>query len=697
MNKLLKDFNSWAKSIDLKKKILLALPFILFFFLGNKMAYLYDNSTKRNAIAKATEVLLKTNELTSYPLVSFNLRHLLVGIGLSGLIYMVIFNKRRKKTLLDKEYGSAAWANEKVARNYMDNKNFDNNIILTQTEGLTLFKPSSFKYERNKNVLVVGGSGSGKTRFFIKPNLMQMHSSYIITDPKGTIVEECGQLLRRNGYKIKILNLIDFKRSLRYNPFKYIRSEADILKLANTIILNTKAEGKSAGGDEFWENAEKLYYCALIGYIMSELPESDQNINSLVKLVNSSEVREDDDEFMNKVDWLFYELEFGVKRILDDEGKPIEGQERINNYLINEYPEFANEINVGIYDNIPDISVKNDCLISYYDENGLKLKAQPESFAVRQYKKYKLAAGKTAKSILISCGARLAVFDIEEVRDLLSYDELELEKLGGYYETITVKSTEVKKDDQILKKFKNGTVEVKRLNKDKIALFVIIPDTDSTFNFIVSIMYTQLFNLLCTIADTEHRGKLPVHVRCLLDEFANIGKIPQFEKLIATIRSRQISACIVLQSRAQLQALYKDHAETIIGNCDSELFLGGKEEKTLKSLSEMLGKQTIYLTNTSETRSQQNSFGKNEQKVGRELMQASELSQLENQKCILQIRGEKPFLSNKFDITKHKQYKYLSDFNPKFHFDVRKYIQNYNKIIGKEINLKKDDEVLVIE
>ena len=442
-------------------------------------------------------------------------------------------------------------------------------------------RPKNPKYARNKNVLVIGGSGSGKTRFYVKPNLMQMHSSYVVTDPKGTLVLECGKMLYENGYDIKILNTINFKKSMKYNPFAYLRSEKDILKLVQTIIANTKGDGEKAGED-FWVKAEKLYYTALIGYIYYEAPEEEKNFKTLLDMIDASEVREDDETYMNPIDRLFEALE----------------------------------------------------------------KKDPSHFAVKQYKKYKLAAGKTAKSILISCGARLAPFDIRELRELMSEDELELDKIGDR----------------------------------KTALFVIISDTDDTFNFVVSIMYSQLFNLLCDKADDVYGGRLPVHVRCLLDEFANIGLIPKFEKLIATIRSREISASIILQAQSQLKAIYKDHADTIVGNCDSTLFLGGKEKTTVKELSETLGKETIDLYNTSETRSNQKSFGLNYQKTGKELMSQDEITVMDGGKCIYQLRGVRPFLSDKFDITKHKNYKLLEDYDKKNLFDVEEYLTNRDKV-----------------
>ncbi len=460
---------------------------------------------------------------------------------------------------------------------------FENNVLLTQTERLTInSRPKQPKYARNKNILVIGGSGSGKTRFFVKPNLMQMHSSYVVTDPKGTVLVECGKLLQHGGYRIKVMNTINFKKSMHYNPFVYIRSEKDILKLVNTIIANTKGDGEKSGED-FWVKAEKLYYTALIGYIWYEAPDEEKNFTTLLEMINASEAREDDEDFQNPVDLMFERLE----------------------------------------------------------------ETDPEHFAVKQYKKYKLAAGKTAKSILISCGARLAPFDIKELRELMETDEMELDTIGDR----------------------------------KTALFVIISDTDDTFNFVVSILYTQLFNLLCDKADDVYGGRLPVHVRCLLDEFANIGQIPKFEKLIATIRSREISASIILQSQSQLKAIYKDNADTIVGNCDTTLFLGGKEKTTLKEMSEILGKETIDSFNTSENRGREKSYGLNFQKLGKELMTQDEIAVMDGGKCILQLRGVRPFFSDKYDITKHPNYKYLSDENPKNAFDIEKYLRRRPAIV----------------
>ena len=513
------------------------------------------------------------------PLPSFHPADVVIGIVGAVAVRLIIYfkGKNAKKYRQGMEYGSARWGTPQDIKPYMDDEP-DNNIILTETEGLTMnSRPKQPKYARNKNVCCIGGSGSGKTRFFVKPQIMQLHSSYVVTDPKGTVLIEVGRMLQRAGYEIKVLNTINFKKSMHYNPFVYIHSEKDILKLVNTIIANTKGEGDKSGED-FWVKAEKLYYQALIGYIWYEAPEEEKNFITLLEMINASEAREDDENFKNAVDLMFEELE----------------------------------------------------------------QREPDHFAVKQYKKYKLAAGKTAKSILISCGARLAPFDIRELRELMSYDELELDMLGDR----------------------------------KSALFVIISDTDDTFNFVVSIMYTQLFNLLCDRADDVYGGRLPVHVRCLLDEFANIGQIPKFEKLIATIRSREISASIILQSQSQLKAIYKDHADTILGNCDATLFLGGKESSTLKEMSEMLGNETIDLYNTSDTRGTSRSYGINYQKTGKELMSKDELAVMDGGKCILQLRGVRPFFSNKFDITKHKRYRELSDSNPKYAFDIEKYMKH---------------------
>ena len=565
--------------VDKKKLILMNLPYILAGYFCDKIAWLWRVSPGNNASDKMMAAMNGLNDLFSNPLPSFFPKDLLVGIVGGVALRLVVYFKAKnaKKFRQGVEYGSARWGNAKDIEPYVDPV-FENNVILTETERLMMSgRPKLPKYARNKNILVIGGSGSGKTRFFVKPNLMQMHSSYVVTDPKGTVLVECGKMLLKNGYKVKVLNTINFKKSMHYNPFAYIRSEKDILKLVNTIILNTKGEGQQSGED-FWVKAEKLYYTALIGYIWYECVEEEQNFTTLLDMINASEAREDDEEFKNPVDLMFDELE----------------------------------------------------------------EREPDHFAVKQYKKYKLAAGKTAKSILISCGARLAPFDIKELRDLTSYDELELDMLGD----------------------------------EKTALFVIISDTDDTFNFIVSIMYTQLFNLLCDRADDVYNGRLPIHVRCLLDEFANIGQIPKFEKLIATIRSREISASIILQSKSQLKAIYKDNADTIEGNCDTTLFLGGKEKTTLKELAEVLGKETIDLYNTSDTRGTSQSYGLNYQKTGKELMSQDEIAVMDGGKCIMQLRGVRPFFSNKFDITKHKQYHLLSDYDEKNAFDIEKYVKN---------------------
>lgn len=580
IDKILKDIKGLFKVQDKAKFLKQNIPYLAFFYVGNIFSHHVRAYTGGDVIDKIFQGILELNTMSFIP--SVHPIDVLMGVGVAALIKFIVYTKGKnaKKFRQGKEYGSARWGTRKDIEPYEDEK-FQNNILLTQTERLTMNgRPPNPKYARNKNVLVIGGSGSGKTRFYVKPNLMQMHSSYCVTDPKGTIVIECGKMLEDNGYEIKILNTINFKKSMKYNPFAYLRSEKDILKLVQTIIANTKGEGEKAGED-FWVKAEKLYYTALIGYIFYEAPREEKNFATLLDMIDASEVREDDETYMNPIDRLFEALE----------------------------------------------------------------KKEPTHFAVKQYKKYKLAAGKTAKSILISCGARLAPFDIQELRDLMKEDELELDTLGDR----------------------------------KTALFVIISDTDDTFNFVVSIMYSQLFNLLCDKADDEYGGRLPVHVRCLLDEFANIGLIPKFEKLIATIRSREISASIILQAQSQLKAIYKDNADTIVGNCDSTLFLGGKEKTTLKELSETLGKETIDLYNTSETRSNANSYGLNYQKTGKELMSQDEITVMDGGKCIFQLRGVRPFLSDKFDITKHKNYKLLEDFNKKNAFDIEEYIKRKGK------------------
>lgn len=566
-----------------KKKIITNLPFLIFFWIFDKLSYTVRLSEENILIS----VVKGVSELTKAPLLSFHFTDISIGVigalAVKGILYLR--SKNAKKFRKGVEYGSARWGTPEDIKPYID-EDFYNNILLTNTERLTMnSRPKNPKFARNKNVLVIGGSGSGKTRFFVKPNLMQMTTSYCVTDPKGTILVECGKMLQKGGYKIRSLNTINFKKSMHYNPFAYIRSEKDILKLVNVIIANTKGDGEKSGED-FWVKAERLLYCALIGYIYYEAPEEEKNFITLLDLINASEAREDDENYKSPVDMLFDRL----------------------------------------------------------------AEREPEHFAVKQYVKFKQAAGKTLKSILISCGARLAPFDIKELRDLMEYDELELDTLGD----------------------------------EKTALFVIISDTDDTFNFVVAIMYSQLFNLLCDKADNEYGGRLPVHVRCLLDEFSNIGQIPKFEKLIATIRSREISACIILQAQSQLKAIYKDNADTIIGNCDTTLFLGGKEKSTLKELSETLGKETIDMYNTSETRSNQNSYGTNYQKLGKELMSQDELSVMDGGKCILQLRGVRPFLSDKYDITKHPRYKMLSDYDKKNAFDMEKYMKRRKPVVAKD-------------
>ena len=578
-----KNLKAKAGGMDTKKLVLLNLPYIFVGYFCDKVAWLWRVSEGTNVSDKMMAVMNHFDKLFANPLPSFHPRDLLIGVAGGIALRLVVYYKAKnaKKFRQGAEYGSARWGNAKDIEPYMDSV-FENNVLLTQTERLMMSgRPKEPKYARNKNILVIGGSGSGKTRFFVKPNLMQMHSSYVVTDPKGTVLVECGKMLKRGKYKIKVLNTINFAKSMHYNPFAYIRSEKDILKLVNTIIVNTKGEGQQSGED-FWVKAEKLYYTALIAYIWYEAPQEEQNFAMLIDMIDASEAREDDENFKNAIDLLFEELEAD----------------------------------------------------------------KPNHFAVRQYKKYKLAAGKTAKSILISCGARLAPFDIKELRDLMEYDELELDTLG----------------------------------EEKTALFVIISDTDATFNFVVSIMYSQLFNLLCDKADDVYNGRLPVHVRMLLDEFANIGQIPQFEKLIATIRSREISASIILQSKSQLKAIYKDNADTIEGNCDTTLFLGGKEKTTLKELAEVLGKETIDLYNTSDTRGTSQSYGLNYQKTGKELMSQDEIAVMDGSKCIMQLRGVRPFFSDKFDITKHKQYPLLSDYDKKNEFDIEKYVKNRNRL-----------------
>lgn len=571
------------KNLDFKKLLILNLPYLLFVWLFDKAAQAVRLSPGADFSAKLLHIGQGFSAAFETALPSFHPLDLLIGIVGAVIIRLIIYTKGKnaKKYRKGTEYGSARWGGKTDIQPYID-PDFQNNIILTQTERLTMSsRPPKPQYARNKNVVVIGGSGSGKTRFFVKPNLMQMHSSYCVTDPKGTVLIECGKMLQRGGYRIKVLNTINFSKSMHYNPFVYIRSEKDVLKLVNTLIANTKGDGEKSNED-FWVKAERLLYCALVGYIWYEAPAEEMNFITLLELINASEAREDDEEYQSPVDLLFAELE----------------------------------------------------------------EQEPEHFAVKQYRKYKLAAGKTAKSILISCGARLAPFDIKELRDLMAYDELELDTLGDR----------------------------------KTALFLIMSDTDSTFNFVIAMLQSQLFNLLCDKADDEYGGRLPVHVRCLLDEFANIGQIPQFEKLIATIRSREISASIILQSQSQLKAIYKDAAEIILDNADSTLFLGGRG-KNAKEISENLGRETIDSFNTSENRGREVSHGMNYQKLGKELMTQDEIAVMDGGRCILQLRGVRPFFSDKYDITKHPNYKYLSDFNKKNAFDIERYMKRQPVIV----------------
>lgn len=571
----------------LKKYILPNLPYLLVFWFFDKLGWAYRLAPGVDFVRKLTGSVTTINAAFANPLPSLVPFDLFVGVAGAAAIYAVVYfkGKNAKKYRKGVEYGSARWGTKKDIQPFMDPKP-ENNIILTQTEGLTMNpRPKNPKYARNKNVLIVGGSGSGKTRFIIKPNLMQCQSkdypvSFVVTDPKGSVVVECGKMLQRFGYKIKVFNTINFKKSMRYNPFSYIHSEKDILKLVTSLIANTKGDQK--GGDPFWEKSETLLYTALIAYLHYEAPEHERNFSTLAEMIGAMEVREDDEEFKNVIDLMF------------------------------------------------DALAEKD----------------PEHFAVRQYRKYKLAAGKTAKSILISCGARLAAFDIAELRELTRYDELGLDMLGD----------------------------------EKAALFFIISDTDDSFNFLVSMAYTQLFNLLCERADDVYGGRLPIHVRCLIDEAANIGQIPRLEKLMATIRSREISACLVLQAQSQLKSIYKDNMDTIIGNCDAAVFLGGKEKTTLEELSKMLGQETIDLFNTSVTKGNQESHGQNFQKLGKSLMTMDELAVMDGGKCILQLRGVRPFLSLKYDITQHPNYRYLADFSKKNTFDIERYLSTRLKV-----------------
>ena len=576
----------------LTKLLALYLPYILLGLVATNFGEAWRLAEGKELGDKIMSMMGAVPLAFASPLPSLHPLDLLVGLCCGAGLRLAVYlrGKNAKKYRHGMEYGSARWGTAKDIEPFMAPK-FSDNIILTKTERLMMSnRPPDPKNARNKNVLVVGGSGSGKTRFWLKPNLLQCHSSYVVTDPKGTIVLECGNAMLKNGYKVRILNTINFKKSMHYNPFSYVHSEKDILKLVTTLITNTKGEG--SGGDPFWEKSERLLLTALIAYLHYEAPVEEQNFATLLEMLNTMQVLEDDEEYQNPVDLLFEEL----------------------------------------------------------------AKKKPNSFAGRQYKLYKLAAGKTAKSILISCGARLAPFDIQELRDLTMYDELALDTLGD----------------------------------KKTALFLIMSDTDSTFNFLISMVYTQLFNLLCDKADDVYGGKLPIHVRCLIDECANIGQIPNLEKLVATIRSREISACLVLQARSQLKAIYKDNADTIVGNMDSQIFLGGSEPTTLKDLSEMLGKETIDAFNTSDTRGNSPSYGTTFQKMGHELLSRDELAVLDGGKCILQLRGVRPFLSDKYDLTQHPNYKLTSDYDPKNIFDIEKYLNRKEKI-------NPNDEFVVID
>ena len=567
---------------EVKKLILLNLPYLLFVYLFGKVGQAFRLAHGIDLSAKLLHIGQGFTAAFSSAAPSFHPVDLLIGIAGAVIIRLVVYSKQKnaKKYRKGMEYGTARWGTPADIKPFIDPV-FENNVLLTQTERLMMSnRPKDPKNARNKNILVIGGSGSGKTRFFAKPNIMQLHSSYVITDPKGSLICEVGQLLQRAKYRIKVLNTINFSKSMHYNPFAYLRSEKDILKLVNTIIVNTKGEGAQSAED-FWVKSERLFYSALIGYIFYEAPEEEKNFTTMLDMINASEAKEDDSEFQSPVDLMFARLE----------------------------------------------------------------EKDPEHFAVRQYKKFLLSAGKTRASILVSCGARLAPFDIRELRELMEYDEMELDTLGDR----------------------------------KTALFLIMSDTDSTFNFVIAILQSQLFNLLCDKADDVYGGRLPVHVRCILDEFANIGQIPQFDKLIATIRSREISASIILQSQSQLKAIYRDNADTIVGNCDTMLFLGGKEKTTLKEISEILGKETIDSFNTSENRGKEISHGLNYQKLGKELMTQDEIATMDGGMCILQVRGIRPFFSKKYDITKHPNYKYLSDADKKNAFDVERYIRAQRK------------------
>ena len=589
------------KNVNYKKLLIPNIPYVFIALLATKLGQAARLAPGFDFSSKALHIMDGLTMAFENIMPSFHPIDLIVGVAAAAIIRLAVYvkGKNAKKFRKNLEYGSARWGTREDIAPFMDPV-FENNIILTQTESLMMSnRPKDPKNARNKNVLVIGGSGSGKTRFFVKPQIMQLHSSYVVTDPKGQVVCEVGKLLERNSYKIKIFNTINFKKSMHYNPFAYIHSEKDILKLVTTLITNTKGDGKS--GDELWTKAETLFYCALIGYIHYEAPPEEQTFTTLLEFINAMEVREDDEEYKNPVDRMFEELEA----------------------------------------------------------------EKPNHFAVRQYKKYSLAAGKTAKSILVSCGARLAPFDIAELREITMYDELELDTLGD-----KIFLNEKDKKD---KRFQ------------KTALFLIMSDTDSTFNFLISMIYTQLFNLLCEKADDVYGGRLPVHVRCLIDEAANIGQIPNLEKLVATIRSREISACLVLQAQSQLKALYKDNADTIIGNMDSRIFLGGAEPTTLKELNQSLGKETIDTYNTGESRGREVSHSLNYQKLGKDLATIDELAVLDGGKCILQLRGVRPFMSSKYDITKHPNYRYLSDANPNNNFNIEKYLSTQLRMKPDEV------------
>lgn len=607
----------------LKKLILRSLPYVIFAYAGNLIGFAYRTAEGIGFQEKILPFMSNLGVAFAKVFPSFHPSDILFGLVLAGVMRLILYikSKNRKKFRQGEEYGSAVWGGEKDIEPYMDNSCPENNVILTKTEFLTMGKPSAPKFARNKNILVIGGSGSGKTRFFVKPNLMQMHSSYVVTDPKGTVLVECGKMLQRGRpvkskdgkityqpYKIKVFNTIDFAKSMHYNPFAYISQknrEKDILKFVEVLIKNTSSS-QQPSGDDFWVKAEKLLYTAYIALIFAMYPEDQWNFETLIDMINASECREDDEEFKNAID-----IEFEIVECW------LNGTKHEDPEVMADYGD--------IFETKPDAEQR-----------------RLGAFALKQFKAYKLAAGKTAKSILISCSTRLAPFAIDEVLEITSYDELHLDKLGD----------------------------------ELSAIFIIISDTDATFNFLVAIMYSQLFNLLCTKADNSPGGKLTYHVRCLLDEFANIGEIPQFEKLIATIRSREISASIILQAKSQLKAIYKDNADTIEGNCDTMLFLGGKEKSTLKEISESLGKETIDSFNTSTNRGQSESYGMNYQKLGKELKSQDELAVMDGGKCILQVRGVRPFFSDKFDITRHRQYPMLLDDNPEMGFNIEKYVSD---------------------